>query len=319
MENQKVDFVITWVDGSDKNWVDDYNKYSSNPIDECRYRDWGLLKYWFRAVEKYASWVNKIYFVTWGHVPEWLNLNCEKIVVVNHSDFIPKKYLPTFNSCVIEANLHNIKDLSDYFVYFNDDMFINDFVKIEDFFVNGLPCDNKRFKFLQKRGKNSTYINLNCFNIVDKYFNIDYKYNYTFFEVLKRIIFFNCESAVSFIPDHVPTAYRKQTFIEVWDKEFSFLDEMCFNKFRTNNDVSQWLFQFWQIGSGNYIDRNNNISKYYEINSNTILESINDIKYNKHKLICINDAEITSDIELNKNRIIMMFEDMFPEKSFFEK
>ena len=25
------------------------------------------LKYWFRGVEKFAPWVNKIYFITYGH------------------------------------------------------------------------------------------------------------------------------------------------------------------------------------------------------------------------------------------------------------
>ncbi|MBQ6357217.1 MAG: capsule biosynthesis protein CapK, partial [Solobacterium sp.] len=38
-----------------------------------RFKDWGLFKYWFRGVEKFAPWVNKIYFITWGHVPTWLD------------------------------------------------------------------------------------------------------------------------------------------------------------------------------------------------------------------------------------------------------
>ena len=42
------------------------NKYKgqqgNHTNNEVRYRDWQNLKYWFRAVEKYAPWVRKIHF-----------------------------------------------------------------------------------------------------------------------------------------------------------------------------------------------------------------------------------------------------------------
>ncbi|RXA74029.1 capsule biosynthesis protein CapG, partial [Pediococcus acidilactici] len=51
----KIDFVVTWVDGSDPKWLRKKNKYS--PSDEImntdiRYRDYGTFKYWFRAIEE---------------------------------------------------------------------------------------------------------------------------------------------------------------------------------------------------------------------------------------------------------------------------
>ena len=106
-----------------------------------RYRDWDTLKYWFRGVEKYAPWVNKIHFVTYGHLPKFLNTNNPKLNIVNHKDFIPKEYLPTFSANPIELNLHRIKDLSEQFVFFNDDMFVINKVKSTDFFKNGKPRD----------------------------------------------------------------------------------------------------------------------------------------------------------------------------------
>lgn len=69
----------------------------------------GYLKYWFRGVEKYAPWVHKIYFVTCGQKPDWLNENHDKLVLVNHEDYIPHEYLPTFSSHTIELNFHRIK------------------------------------------------------------------------------------------------------------------------------------------------------------------------------------------------------------------
>ena len=58
----------------------------------------------------------------------------------------PEEYLPTFNSHTIEMNLHRIKGLSEQFVYFNDDMFINKPMKPRDFFVHGKPCDTDVYK-----------------------------------------------------------------------------------------------------------------------------------------------------------------------------
>ena len=142
---EKIDFVLTWVDGSDPDWLAQRREYQpgrGTDAGESRYRDWDNLQYWFRGVEKFAPWVNKIYFVTWGHVPKWLNTAHEKIRIVKHEDFMAPAYLPTFNINSIELNLHRIKGLSEHFVFFNDDMFLIDSVRPEDYFKNGLREKN---------------------------------------------------------------------------------------------------------------------------------------------------------------------------------
>ncbi len=321
-----IDFVITWVDDSDEKWIKEYNKYASKPLDKHRYRDWDILKYWFRAIELYANWVNKIYFVTWGHVPEWLNTNYEKIVIVKHADFIDEKYLPTFNSCVIEANLHRIEGLSEKFVYFNDDMFLNDYVNENDFFMNDLPRDTAILSHLWARGLNSTFINYNCSNVVNKYFKLKNLKNQKntivkrdLKNIIKKICFFNKKNMLCLVPQHVPTSYLKNTFINVWENEHQLLQQVCQHKFRTNDDVSQWLFQFWQIASKKFVHRDINFSKYYQIESDSLDNIISEIKNKKYKLICINDGEKTDDFEKNKTKLIEMFEKMYTKKSVFEK
>lgn len=77
--------------------------------------------------------------MTWGHLPEWLDTSHPKLNIINHKDYIPEKYLPTFNSNVIELNLDRIEGLSEYFVNFNDDFFLNSMTKPDDFFIDGLP------------------------------------------------------------------------------------------------------------------------------------------------------------------------------------
>ena len=98
---QDIDFVITWVDGNDLEWKrEKAARLGHTDMDisvnadnrKERYRDWDNLRYWFRGMEKYAPWVRKVHFVTWGHIPQWLNTKHPKLNIVCHEDFIPQKF-----------------------------------------------------------------------------------------------------------------------------------------------------------------------------------------------------------------------------------
>lgn len=68
-----IDFIIIWGDGKDENWRKKKNAYKASEKgddSDIRYRDWGLLKYWFRGVETFAPWVRKIYFVSDNQCPD---------------------------------------------------------------------------------------------------------------------------------------------------------------------------------------------------------------------------------------------------------
>ena len=116
--NNTIDFVVPWVDNNDSEWIKSYNYYHPGKTisDRGRFRDWDIFRYWFRAVERYAPWVNKVYLVTNGTFPKWINPDCEKLVLIKHSDYIPEKYLPTFNSITIELNMDKIPGLGETFV-----------------------------------------------------------------------------------------------------------------------------------------------------------------------------------------------------------
>ena len=68
----KIDFIVTWVDSNDPEWIKSYNYYRpEKPItDSARFRNWDIFRYWFRAVERYAPWVNKVFLVTNGRFPD---------------------------------------------------------------------------------------------------------------------------------------------------------------------------------------------------------------------------------------------------------
>ena len=144
-----VDVVYTWVDGSDEEWqrsratalgVSDPDQFTESATGEARFRQHDELRYSLRSLERHAPWVNHIWIVTAGQVPEWLDTDHPKVTVVPHQDiWSDEGTLPTFNSHAIEAHLHRIEGLTEHFVYFNDDVFLGRECGPEMFFeANGI-------------------------------------------------------------------------------------------------------------------------------------------------------------------------------------
>ncbi len=127
--NSEIDIVIPWVDGSDPEWRNEYDRYYNlekpftDSNSENRYQDIGLFKYWFRSIERFMPWIHKILFITCGHVPDFLNTDNPKIRIIKHEEFIPDDCLPVFSANPIELNIHRIKDLSENYIYFNNDVY----------------------------------------------------------------------------------------------------------------------------------------------------------------------------------------------------
>jgi UDP-N-acetylglucosamine-lysosomal-enzyme len=83
----------------------------------------------------YAPYIRKVFIVTCGQIPKFLNLTNPRLEVVSHETiFSDKTDLPTFNSNAIEVHLHRIPNLSRYFIYLNDDFLFNSKSRVEDFF-----------------------------------------------------------------------------------------------------------------------------------------------------------------------------------------
>ena len=329
---QKIDFVLTWVDGSDSEWQKERDKYDINKAPGNKvvhYRDFGTLKYWFRAVEKYAPWVNRIHFVTCGQTPEWLNVNHPKLNLVSHADYMPAEYVPTFSANPIELNFHRISGLAEQFVYFNDDTFLSAPVKEEDFFVNGLPCDSAAFAALipSVKGEVITHILFNDLLLLNANFNKRscLKGNYGKWfnpkygkDNIKNLYYLPIGKFSGFVNPHLPNAFLKSTYEEVWDAEGEYLDKVCRNRFRTKEDVNQYLIRYWRLAKGEFVPRSNKIGACYELGSdNQSIEAV--LKNRSMKLLCINDCAALEDFEQQQQWMCDMFEKIFKEKSSFER
>lgn len=333
-EMEEIDFVITWVDGGDKAWRREKASYDPSvgtDDDEVRYRDWDLLKYWFRGVEQFAPWVRKIHFITWGHLPEWLNTEHPKLHIVRHEDYIPAEYLPVFNSNVLEIYMHKIKGLSEKFVYFNDDFFLIRNTRPEDFFIKGKPCDMLAFQPVVANPANPvmSHLYLNNSLVLCKYFNkrenvLQHPGNYFKLGYPPLYFFYNMMELAfplytGFYTVHGPSPYLKSTFEEIWVKEEALLKEMSTHRFRSNGDVTPYLFREWQKLSDNFVPKN--VLKdfsYFNVGAENkkLLETITK---QKKKIVCINDGDIGTEFERVKQEVQQAFSNILPEVSSFER
>lgn len=339
---EPIDFVVTWVDGADAEWralKQAYEKQSGmervrqNNGDE-RYRNWDLFRYWFRAVERYAPWVRNVYLITCGHVPEWLNLNCPKLKVVSHADYIPAENLPTFNSIAIELNMHRIGELSEHFVYFNDDVFLMRPCQPEDFFRGGRPnhCaiaiplrneDNSAFyhqQFAILGAINSVFggrLGQIAAKHPEKWFSKAYGewrlYN-------KRAV--ETEYLPGMFFSHVAVPMKKSTFEKVWDAFPKQLQEASSHRFRRPEDVMHQIMSIWEMMNGDFnavsMEHPGRVFSSPASQMDQILDAVGGEKYLS---ICINDSEYVSHeayLRL-KEQISERMESVFPQKSSFEK
>lgn len=104
-------------------------------VDVNRFVDNEELRYSLRSLEKYAPWVRKIFLVTNGQIPYWLNLDHSRLTIITHDQiFVNKSDLPTYSSPAIESHIHRIPGLSEHFLYLNDDVMLGSEVWPDDFY-----------------------------------------------------------------------------------------------------------------------------------------------------------------------------------------
>ena len=345
-----IDIVVTWVDGSDEEWVAEKREWLKKEnsgagaewlTGDKRYRDWGLLPYWFRGVEKCAPWVRTVHFVTSGHLPAWLNTEDPRLHVVRHSDFIPAKYLPTFNSHTIELNMHRIPGLAEQFIYFNDDTYLLKEVHMDDFFMGGLPRD---FTGLDMRSLNRVEADYRPYNamVINEHFSKDevmkkhrslwYSPKYGMKCLSKTMLLAPFARFCAFQTDHLPINFLKSTFNEVWQAEPGLLDSSCAQRFRGQVAVSPWLMRDWQRCKGEFVPKKPEFDAFLNCgfargDSELGRQKVSDIDTCAKRVVeptgmgmlCLNDyCNTDEDFRLWGDALREAFEKRFPNKSGFE-
>ena len=335
---EKIDLVVTWLDPLDPEWQKSYAQYSPNAKGDkskARFRDMEIFHYWFRAVEQNAPWVNKVFLITNGKFPDWINKDCPKLVLVKHEDYMPKECLPTFNSCAIELHMHKIKGLSEHFVYFNDDIFLTSPVQPEYYFKNGLPCDTNKetcynVPIYTDKDRFGIYMSMMAnIGIVNRHFRRwdtvrqSPKRWFGSHLGLRGLLMSGMLSRqrlfVGFSNFHTEQAYMKTIFDEVWKAEPKFMSASC-SRFREEVIANPYIFRYWQFASNRFYPMKRN-GRFFFLTEKKILGEIEHALYDRNCYsVCLNDTSLCSDKDYTiiKNEIQALLQNKFPRKSSFE-
>ncbi len=308
-----IDVVYTWVDGSDAKFLTDFNRYHALEVNgndpfvggKRRFRDNDELRYSLRSIETNAPWINRVFLVTCGQTPSWLNLKHPRLQLVNHTEIFPDlSHLPTFNSLGIEAHLHRIHGLSKNFLYFNDDMFLGRPVNRSDFLQdNAIQKIRVEWWTLPQLEEGDLPARVRAFNhrLLKQQFG-----NYDFFSIA-----------------HVPCFYNRQRIGEVqkiWPNEFAIASS---TRFRTTKAAQlHVLYAHYQIANkrAEYVlelKENYQFIAFKHPLEETI-KSLNEIRELRPMFFAINDD--WDGLCETKNTILQDFlNDYFPTPSSFEK
>lgn len=326
-----LDFVVLWVDGDDPAWREAFLKArreAGRDADAAaiRYRDWETLRYWFRGVERFAPWVRKIHFVTWGHLPAWLDTSHPKLHIVRHEEYLPAEYRPTFNSNTLELNLHRIEGLADRFVLFNDDTFLTAACTERDFFRGGLPCDMARLSLVQASSVGHTiYNNLALINAchprkaLNRHLGKWLAPGYGIGAILKTLSLMPWSFFPGFYDHHLPQPYLKSQFTRAWELWGGELDRSCHNTLRELSDLSHWLIRYDALCRGEFSPRNFRDSRLMNLDDRSLEACCEAVRTGRYRLLCLNDSEEVANFEYSKNRLKSAFEELLPEKSNYER
>ncbi len=309
----KIDLVYLWCDGSDENWLREKQYYQAqsgqldiNATDDSRFVQHDELKFSLRSVELYMPWINHIFIVTNGQIPQWLDINNPKISIVTHKEIMPADALPTFNSNAIEACIPNIPNLSEHFLYANDDMFVAGSVGKDFFFASdGRP-----------------YVFLNPYNITEN--SLYSKQIHYVQDLIKE----KYGKYYPLEPHHNIDAYRLSDIkkcIEAFKEGF---DKTTHQRFREQETMQRAIWSYYALAHDCGILASNRVSRRRHPDGKKVtpkgrisqclgcpLDIVDRLNYSK--LFCINDGENMRADE--RMQIKWILASIFPFASSFEK
>lgn len=300
VDNPTMDLIITYVNSSDNNWVQDYIRTTKthNPS-SVRYRSWGTLKYLLRGVARYMPFIRKVVLVVAraSQVPVWINK--ENVRIVYHDEFIPKQYLPTFNSCTIESFFWNIPDLADRIIYLNDDLFPVGPMAESDFFTDNIP--HIKFKSPEPYNLKNMFLNQSR-NGLDM--------------VLKALNNPEYPKDQILLPYHASFAIYKDSLLKI--------KELCgdkisqtISKTRQGNNVNQYIYAYYAYYMKAYIDDTVNY-RYFNITDVEMNDIMAAIVSETYQMLCLNDSDKIKDYNKTRSKLVACFEQKFPKKCKFE-
>lgn len=319
MDDQRfeIDLVYLWVDGNDPKWQAKKSAFTgvvsdhSETNNKGRYANNDELRYSLRSVEKHAPWVRRIFIVTDDQQPEWLNTAHPKIQLIDHKAILPPEALPCFNSSVIEYFLYRIPDLSEHFLFANDDMFFNADLSPDFFFKeDGFPIIRLKRKPLGKwyprlkalsKALVGKKLGQYAKKLMDSALSVEKKFGKYY----------------SGVPHHNIDAYRKPDYRMAVEEVFGEqVKTSQSHRVRTFGDLHRSAFSYYALAIGHghlrYVGRKeaSRILVYKQ-------DFMQYIQRHQPLLFCLNDNQHVEDSD--REKIKPFLDSLFPDKSTFEK
>lgn len=305
----QIDVVFTWVDSSDVAWQHRYKQHTQHidnmalyADDPARFENHNELYYSVHSVLNYMPWVRNVYIVTDAQIPAWLvKKPNEKIHIIDHCQIIDDVYLPTFNSHVIEAFLYKIPNLSENFIYFNDDVFVARELPMEHFFQkNGIASifiANKSLEKMRNNGLITPTLSASKKSI----------------DLINR--YYRTKIDMPLVHTYIPL--KKSIYKLAWELYSDQIKSFLPNRLRTNNDLNfanflvPWLMYF----EGKAMPRPE-ICYYFNIRSAHALAQYKKLLAKKAKgeephSFCANDFHSSNSISNYQERLLDMLSNYY--------
>lgn len=321
-----IDLVYLWVDGDDPAWRAKHSHYkqmldpsamSAQTMTEARWRNNDELRYSLRSVERYAPWINHIYIVTDNQCPRWLNIQNKKISIIDHSEILPSDALPVFNSTAIECCLYKIPNLSEHFLFANDDMFFSGDVTPEMFFYEDGRTIVRLGRYDRLNlGRRGNYIK-KVWRMQDKVYDLT-------------------GNMIPYVPHHNIDAYRKSDFrlcLSLYAEQWR---QTMYRRFRHDEDMHRSFVGYYAIATGRAVMRRvGRYNRIYGVGEHLRAFFSNRFAADSHRIrvrktdydsiierlnplmICMNDDEHTSPADCR--RMVEFLERFYPVKCAFER
>lgn len=309
-----IDLVYLWCDGADQNFIKRRNQFSHklSLVEDTgeRYEQIEELKFSLRSVHLFVPWINHIFIVTDRQIPAWLNLDHPKISIVDHSEILPQKIIPVFNSTAIETALFNIPGLSEHFLYANDDMFFRRPLK-PDFFFDAKGNPIVRLKKVKNIQTNYYRTIRNAQNLIAEKFGQNFDHMSL---------------------HHNVDGYLKSVLEQCYQTFKNELDQTRKSRFRSPDDIQRIVYSFFHLvqkkGRMKNVKRSfwqKLCSKFYAARMDSFVlnqtlsnrEKFNRLRKFNPALFCLNDACGIDNVQRLEGKIFL--EQLFAEPSPFEK
>ena len=290
-----MDAVITYVDGNDPAWRQDYLAAAGKEPAK-RYRDWGTLPYLLRGIDRHLPFVERVFLVVSreSQVPAWVDRG--QVQVVLHADILPAACIPTFNSTAIELFLHRIPGLAEQYLYFNDDFFPVGDAVADDFFPGGRPAIGFSQHLLarglyKRQTRNADRLAREALSLPP------------------RLRFLR--------PQHTCSPMLRSVCGELFAKaEPQLLASVT--PFRTAQNINQYVFLDYALLSGRGISRRIS-NRHVSLAATTPARLAAAILSPDRTMLCINDVEMGPErYAALRQAMLSAFAARFPEKSRFE-